>query len=172
MIGKHDVSAPGAVRACLGILLAAALLLPSTPAWPQAARSAFAGLSGSWSGDGTVVLANGAKEPIRCRATYVTGRSERTLHNELNCEREQLRFEIVLDLTLSSGRIGGTWLERTRDMRGTISGEAAAGRIRGVVTAPNYAASVIITTRGRQQSVLIRPQENEIVEVAIEMRKR
>src|SRR5262245_27782529 len=34
------------------------------------AESPFAPLEGSWSGAGTIDLANGKHEPIRCRASY------------------------------------------------------------------------------------------------------
>ena len=37
----------------------------------------FAGLAGTWTGGGTVSLASGASERIRCRATYAGGGATR-----------------------------------------------------------------------------------------------
>ena len=56
--------------------LAMLLLVGSATAQTRAtvgsasAESPFAPLEGSWSGAGTIDLANGKHEPIRCRASY------------------------------------------------------------------------------------------------------
>jgi hypothetical protein len=62
----RSLSAGKAVRTAIVVL---AFWLVTTSSHTQGA-SPFAKLAGQWAGSGTVELANGAREPIKCRAAY------------------------------------------------------------------------------------------------------
>ena len=48
-------------------------------------ESPFAPLAGSWSGAGTIDLANGKHEPIKCRASYDVLEEQSKLQLNLHC---------------------------------------------------------------------------------------
>jgi hypothetical protein len=132
-----------------------------------AAAGPFAGLSGSWSGTGTVSLANGSSERIRCRATYRVGGDGTSLQQELRCASDSYRFELRGDVTYYAGQISGIWSEATRNTGGSVSGRASEGQVQAVVSGPSFAASLAVSTRGDRQSVHIRSDGMELSAVTI-----
>src|SRR5467141_2302455 len=59
----------------------------------------FAGFNGSWSGNGTVALSDGASERIRCKATYNVNSTGLGLKQTLRCARDSYRFDLSTDVT-------------------------------------------------------------------------
>lgn len=145
------------------------LFASETSAQRGAAASAgpFAGLSGSWSGNGTVTLSNGSNERIRCRATYVVGGEGNSLQQELRCASDSYRFELRGNVTHSGGQISGSWSEATRNTGGNVSGRASEGNVQALVLGPAFAANLAVTTRGDRQSVTIRSEGAEVAHVSI-----
>ena len=133
------------------------------------ARSAD--LSGSWAGSGTVTLANGTTERLRCQANYQLGSGGSNLRQELRCTSDSYNFNLRTSVDYQGGSISGTWLEVARNASGRISGQASRGRIQAVVQGPGFAAGLAIGTRGNQQSVSIRSQGTELSQVSITLRR-
>lgn len=155
----------------IATIVFAVVLLFAPQAYAQrgaaAAAGPFAGLSGSWTGSGTVSLANGSNERIRCRATYVVGGGGNSLQQELRCASDSYRFELRGDVTHYAGQISGTWSEATRNAGGSLSGRASEGQVQAVVSGPSFAASLAVSTRGDRQSVHIRSDGAELSSVTI-----
>ncbi len=122
------------------------------------AASPFAGLSGSWAGDGSVWLANGAFERLRCQATYAVGGGGDTLDQTLRCAGAQDSFEFRIALENDAGAILGNWSELTRKVDGGVSGRGANGVIQATVRGQTFTADVTVATRGAQQTIEIRAQ--------------
>jgi len=59
----------------------------------------FAGLNGSWSGSGTVSLADGSKERIRCRANYTVDATGSGLRQSLRCASDSYKFDLASNVT-------------------------------------------------------------------------
>jgi hypothetical protein len=137
-----------------------------------ASTGPFSGLSGSWSGSGTVTLSNGSSERIRCRATYVVGSGGNNLQQELRCASDSYRFELRGNVTHSGGQISGNWSEATRNTGGNVSGRASEGYVQAVVLGPAFAANLAVTTRGDRQSVTIRSEGAEVSHVSITLSRR
>src|SRR5690349_14179959 len=88
--GRHSALADAA----LGLLFCFFVMLIAPPfARAAAADSPFLALSGSWGGTGTIAMSSGAKERIRCRASY---RLENpvNLRLEMSCSSDSYRFEL------------------------------------------------------------------------------
>ena len=115
----------GAVAVTLGVFLGLAVA-----AGPAQAQSPFAGLTGSWSGNGKITANNGASERIRCRGTYRASKSGRTLALRLRCAGDSYKFEIASDINYDGGNISGSWSETTRQVHGSISGRATPTKSR------------------------------------------
>src|ERR1019366_6274183 len=86
--------------------------------------SPFDEVSGQWSGSGTIDLANGAIEPIRCRATYDVLEQQNNLQLNIRCASDSYSFDMRASATLASNAISGSWSESSRNVAGKISGTA------------------------------------------------
>jgi hypothetical protein len=67
-------------------LVASAILLVSAQAQAEPGSGGpFLGLSGHWSGAGTITMKNGATERIRCRVAYAVNAAGKGLQQRLRC---------------------------------------------------------------------------------------
>lgn len=133
--------------------VAGALLL--TPGLAHADSAAFANFAGSWSGNGTITIAEGGTERIRCRGTYTVDGSGNNLHQVLRCASDSYKFELTSDIAARGSNITGSWSEASRNVNGTVEGSVANGQVTALVQTNGYAATFNVTTRGSKQSVNI-----------------
>ena len=154
----------------LALLGAVSLLSPVVAAQAQAA-SAFDGLSGKWSGDGSIVLTNGATERLRCDAVYAISGGGQNLDQTLRCASDSYNFDLRIGLEDNAGVIVGNWNEVTKGIEGGISGQETKGLIRLTVRGQDFLAAVVVKTQGNRQSVSIRAQSGELSQVAITLQR-
>jgi hypothetical protein len=156
----------------VGVVAAVCVSLAS-PAAAQSGGSSnpFADLAGTWTGSGTVTLASGATERLRCEAAYEVAPGGQSLRQDLRCRSDSYAFDLRTSVEYNGGSITGTWFEMTRSAQGSISGQASRGQIQAVVRGPGFAASFALGVRGTQQSVSIRSQGTEVSQVVIVLRK-
>ncbi len=143
-------SMPFHARAWSGAALALAFSLLSAEAHAQAGP--FASLSGTWSGGGTISLASGANERIRCRAAY--------------------NFDLAGSVVSQGGAITGTWSESSRGVNGTVSGRASGNQIQAYAQGSGFSAGLSLATHGNRQSVVIRPTGADVTSVSIVLARR
>ena len=132
--------------------------LVTTSGHPQSA-SPFYNLSGQWSGSGTIDLANGERDPIRCRASYDVLEAQNNLQLNIRCVSDSYSFDLFASATLAADAVSGIWSEGTRNAAGKISGIANGDHIDIVANGPAFSASLALITRGDQQSVVIKSKE-------------
>jgi hypothetical protein len=142
----------------------AALLLSASAA--QAQAGPFGPLAGSWSGNGTITMSDGASERIRCRAKYTPGGS--ALQITLRCASDSYRFELSSDVTANGNNLNGTWSEESRGINGSLSGTSSGGQFDVFVQASGFAANISVRTTGPRQSVSI-SSKGDIRTVSISM---
>ena len=152
-------------------LLVAALSLAGDPA--QAAMSPFRALAGSWTGGGTISLADGNQERLRCRASYDVDGSGSALRLKLRCASDSYTFDLASEVDYRDGAISGQWSEAGRNASGTIEGRADGDHIEAAAKGPTFSASLSPTTHGNRQTVSIRPQQGtDISEVSLALSRR
>jgi hypothetical protein len=132
------------------------MLISGSPGYAQSAP--FAGMAGVWSGAGTIELDDGAKERIRCRATYAVSRDGDGLNQSLVCASDSYKFDLRSDVTANNGVLSGSWSETSRNVSGSLEGRAGRGQFNVVVSAPSFTANVSLRTNGNKQSVSITSQ--------------
>ncbi|MEH2509692.1 hypothetical protein V1291_001046 [Nitrobacteraceae bacterium AZCC 1564] len=137
-----------------GGALAAAIFVMA-PAVVHADSAPFANFAGNWSGNGTISIAEGGTERIRCRGTYTVDGSGNNLHQVLRCASDSYKFELTSDVAASGSNISGSWNEASRGINGSIQGSVANGQINALVQTNGYAATFNVVTRGNKQSVNI-----------------
>jgi len=132
---------------------AAAVLL--APVAAQAESAPFANYAGNWSGNGTITIAEGGTERIRCRGTYTVAGGGTSLHQVLRCASDSYRFELTSDVAARGTSLSGSWSEASRNVAGTIEGSIVNGQVNALVTTNAFAATFNMSMRGNRQSVTI-----------------
>lgn len=167
------ISSKAPVASVKTALCAAAILLISGQGHADPGPDGpFSGLSGHWSGSGTITMRNGGTERIRCRASYAVNGTGRAIQQSLRCASDSYKLEISANVMAQGGAISGSWSEATRNAQGTVSGHASAGVIHAIVQGPGFSAGLDIVSRGERQTVGIRIQgDTDVAGVSIALRK-
>lgn len=136
-------------------VMATALLLVGGDAFAQA-DNPFTGLSGSWSGAGQVRFAGGKSEHLKCKAYYTP--KDASMGLAIRCASSSTTINLRANLNYSSGRVTGSWEERTFNAAGEVTGQASAGRINVSITGGGFTGSMSVGTTGTSQSVVIQTE--------------
>ncbi|MBU1211067.1 MAG: hypothetical protein KJ587_07325 [Alphaproteobacteria bacterium] len=131
-------------------LLAALLLLPATTA-PSHAGGVFSALAGSWSGGGSLKLANGKREKLTCRA-YYTKNGGSGLGIAIRCASPSSKIHMRGSLQQGGSSVTGTWEERTFNAGGSVSGTASDSSLRLSIRG-SVAGSLSISINGNRATV-------------------
>ena len=142
---------------CLALALAFAA--GTCAAAPLQEASPFSSLAGHWSGNGTIDLASGTSEPIKCRAAYDVLDQDKNLQLDIRCASASYNFDLRGSAKLSGDAITGSWSESTRNAAGTIAGEASGNRFQVTAKGPSFTATLTLVTSGDKQSVVIQSEE-------------
>lgn len=155
----------------LPIAAAMVVLSLGSPGQAQPERGAgpFAELEGAWSGAGSITLANGAQERIRCRAVYDVDGSGAMLRYTLRCASDSYKFELTSNVVYNGGAITGSWTEPTRNASGTLSGTVNRGDVQARVDGPTFRANLAVNTRGNRQALEIRSAGTELTGASVQM---
>jgi len=156
-------------RFCAHAIVAGAFavlcMLAPVPGYGQSGP--FAALIGSWSGTGTIKLAEGGSERLKCKASYDSV-STMTVQLRLLCASDSYKFDLLGSMTANGNAITGSWTESTRNVAGTITGRISGGTI-SVNTAGALTAGLSLSVTGGRQSVTLHSQGTSITSVAITM---
>ena len=155
-------------RTTKAAVIGAALLV--SVAAGHAQSGPFAGLGGTWSGNGTVELSDGTTERIRCKADYKVNDTGLNMKQSLRCASDSYKFDLSSDVTSQGERISGNWSEASRNVFGNLQGTAGGGRMEVFVEAAGFAANLLVNTSGKKQTVQIN-SKGEIRGVNITMVK-
>jgi hypothetical protein len=161
--------APGLFGQAIKAAGVGAILMFSVSAG-HAQSNPFAGFDGAWAGTGTVSLANGTNEHIRCKADYKVSSTGLGLKQNLHCASDSYKFDLSSDVKSEGDRIIGSWSEASRNIYGNLQGTAGGGQIDVFVEAAGFAANLNLRTNGTKQVVQIN-SKGEIRGVNITMTK-
>ena len=161
--GKHRVSKSGrGVRPLkikqLMFATAALMAAAMSGSTSYAQTGPFAGMSGNWSGGGTVTLDDGSSERIRCRATEAVAAGGEGLNLALTCASDSYKFDLKANVVSERGALSGTWSESSRNVSGTLEGRGGNGDFKVVASAAGFTSNISLSTRGTKQSVVMRAE--------------
>lgn len=166
----RDGQVRGAVQVAARASAAVALFVLAAMPAQAAPRGGFADYAGAWTGSGRVVSSDGS-EAIRCRAQYQVSPEGESVQQHLVCASASYQFNIDCRATDSGGQVSGSWTETTRGITGSLSGSLRSGRMQAVVNSPLFSASLSLVTRGNAQEVVISPQDQDIRQVTVRLRR-
>ena len=127
-----------------------------------AAAGPFTALEGSWSGEGTVMVSNGANERLRCRATYRVAGQGQDVDLNLRCASDSYNFNLLSTVRYEGGAISGSWSETTHNASGSLSGRASGRQILVSARGGSFAANLLLVTHDNRQSVSIRATGTDV----------
>jgi len=122
-------------------------------------RTPFTRVAGQWSGSGTLQLADGPHEALRCRAAYDVLQHGHNLQLNIRCASESYNFDLRSSANYASGKVTGIWSESSLNTGGTLAGRADGERIGVVASSPSFSANLTLITRGSRQSVAIKSRD-------------
>jgi len=157
----------GTWRPVAAAVIASAALAISSPA---PAASGLAGLGGTWTGSGQIRLENGKSEAIRCSANYVPRSGGTGLGLSLRCASASNRVELRASLSANGSKVSGTWEERTFNASGSVSGVASGASLR-LVFSGSISGSMLVTTTGASQSIMVRTEGTALRGVNVSLRR-
>ena len=121
--------------------------------------SAFAGAfddyAGTWSGNGSITIADSGTERIRCRGVFTVDAAGNGLHQNIKCASDSFKFELASNVEAIGSRITGSWSEATRNVNGSLDGTISGSDITALVQTNGYAATFNVSTRGGKQNINI-----------------
>lgn len=143
--------------------------------WISLAHTAAAGpmelLPGRWSGWGDVTLDGGAREKIKCVATYFSEADGRQLKHSLRCASPSYTIDAVANLNVDGSKVSGSWKERKYDAGGTVSGRVANGGLRVDIVGGAFRATLNVETTKCHQSMAIAPNGLGISRIDVKLAK-
>jgi hypothetical protein len=148
--------------------MAAAVLVAACPV-ARADPDGFAAFAGSYRGSGVVLVNDGRRERITCRATGAVGGGGRTISQNIVCASDSYRFDIRGQMVASGSDVTGDWQEATRGVGGDVRGRIADDHFSGVVNAVGFTASFLLHAVGRRLGFSMRPSDSSIVRIDVNM---
>jgi hypothetical protein len=138
------------------IAAAGAILLSISAAAGVEAAGPFESLNGSWSGAGSIKLDDGRTEGLKCRAYYSQRSGGASIGLALRCASASNKIDLRATLNSTGSRIAGNWEERTFNVNGSASGQAAGNAIKLAIDAGVLSGSMNVTTNGKSQTISVR----------------
>ncbi len=147
-----------AIAAKLTAALALALL---TVCPAGAVATPFEAVKGSWVGGGALNFKDGRSEKLDCNAYYTGSDDGNALTTALRCSGPSGKFELRSHLSYASGKVGGSWEERTYNASGDASGTLNPGNLR-LNFSGGVAGSMTVAFSAASQTVSIAISTSEV----------
>lgn len=124
-------------------------------------------LLGTWAGRGVAHFEGNKSERIKCNAYYTGGGKQ--LNIAVRCASTSYKIEIRSKLENESGRLSGTWEERTFNASGNTSGSINDERIRLSIKGGGLTASMAVQFSEDTQNINVRADGSQLKSVAINL---
>jgi len=128
-------------------------------------------LAGRWSGWGSVTLANGSSEQVKCVATYFVEGGGTSVKQNLRCASTSYKIDASASLKNANGQLTGEWEEKTYAAIGSIAGRMTGSGFNLSIQGPAFSAAMAVTTTNCKQTIGITPTGFDISRIAISLGK-
>jgi hypothetical protein len=118
----------------------------------------IAGLTGRWSGQGTVIPARGAQENLQCIVTYLGNENGTQVRQNLRCKSANYKLDTATHLLIMGNQVIGRWVDKVYSLGGTISGTVTPDGIDVLLSGQFFTAKMTIAATSQcKQSVIVTP---------------
>jgi len=151
--------------------MAAALATAAALAATGAPASPIDEMSGYWTGGGSVVLANGTTERVKCVVTYKISDSGTQIKQNMRCASADYNINASADLNVKGAQVSGSWEEKTYSAVGQVSGRYSGSSLVLSIQGASFTAAMNVTLSSCKQSISITPQGLEVTRISIGLAK-
>lgn len=149
----------------------AGLFLAATAGAVPAAATTINDLPGRWSGWGSVTMANGHSEQVKCVATYFVGGGGSSLQQNLRCASTSYKIDATANLKVNNGQVSGEWQEKTYSSNGSVAGRISGNGLSLSIQGDKFKAAMSVTTSDCKQSLSITPRGFDISNISVSLGK-
>lgn len=128
-------------------------------------------LTGYWTGSGSVVLANGSTERVKCAVVYKVSEASTRIRQSLRCASADYRLDGVAELRMQGAQVSGRWEERTYSAAGDVSGRYTGSSFVLTIQGGSFSASMKVGLGSCKQSINIAPKGLEVRRVSMSLAK-
>jgi hypothetical protein len=121
---------------------------------------------------GTLSMADGQQERLRCRAAYNVAGDGEAVRLNIRCASPSYNFDLASDVQARGSEIFGSWSEASRSASGSLSGRAAGDHIEAAAQGQNFGANLSLTTRGNRQNITIHSAGTDLRAVSLALERR
>lgn len=141
-------------------------------AHPACASEGFTRFAGYWRGNGSIVMDDGSREPIRCKAVYAVRPDGEALNIDMNCASDSYSVHILTQVAADGSDFSGSWQETTRQAQGTVMGHISdSGDMSANLQTVGVSLKLAAHTYGARQSIIIRAQGTDVRNVSIDLHR-
>ncbi len=145
----------------------------AAPPPPPAVSAAvmFPSLAGRWVGEGRLGIKDNAPESVKCRATYIAGKSADELKQTIRCATAGGSIEVISNLVNAGGKLSGKWQETVHNISGDLEGAFTSKGLRIVVKGSDLAANMDVIVMNNKQVIEIQFFNSTLIGLTLLMKK-
>jgi hypothetical protein len=126
-------------------------------------------LPGRWSGSGSIRMANGTTQSVKCVATYFVSAGNVT--QNLRCASPSYKIDTKASLSVRGGQVTGNWEERQYAQTGAVTGRMTSNGFNLHISGAQFTAALQLTSTACKQSLSITPKGFDISRISIGLGK-
>jgi hypothetical protein len=152
-------------------MAAAALATCAALAATVAAAGPIDEMSGYWSGNGTVVLASGNPERVKCAVTYKIGEGSTQIKQSMRCASGDYSINASAELNVKGAQVSGSWEEKTYAAVGQVTGRYSGSDLVLSIQGANFTAAMSVSLSACKQSINITPKGLDVTRISLALTK-
>ena len=127
-------------------------------------------LAGFWSGNGSVTLASGNTERVKCQVFYKADNNSQ-LRQTMRCASADYTINATAELQVKGGQVTGSWEEKTYAAKGEVTGRYSGESFALMIKGASFSATMNVALSACKQSINIAPKGLDITKVTIALAK-
>jgi hypothetical protein len=136
-----------------------------------AGASSIDELTGYWTGTGSVTLASGTTERVKCAVTYKVSDSGGQIKQTIRCASTDYSINALADLRVKGEQVSGSWEEKTYAATGQVTGRYTGSSFVLSIQGGSFTAAMNVTLSACKQSINISPQGLDVNRISIGLAK-
>jgi len=124
-------------------------------------------LSGYWTGAGSVVLANGTTEKVKCAVTYKVSDGGTQIKQSMRCASADYSINASADLRVKGAQVSGNWEEKTYSAVGEVTGRYDGASFVLTIQGANFTAKMNMSLSACKQQISITPQGLDVNRISL-----
>jgi hypothetical protein len=137
----------------------------------RVAASPIEELIGYWTGAGSVTLANGNIERVKCAVTYRVSDGGSQIRQSMRCASADYSINASAELKVKGAQVSGNWEEKTYSAVGQVSGRYNGDGFSLSIQGANFTAAMTLSLSSCKQSISIHPEGLEVKRISIALGK-